>query len=178
MGLLGSGLSLYLPWPLEALSLQRLTYRLILLLALATAQRTQTLQAISLPNLRQIIHGYAIEIPKLIKTSRPGTFQPLLELPRFPNNPPLCVPTTLESYVAATAPLRGSEEQLFITYTNPYRAASKDTVSRWLRTTLVLCGIDRRFPAHSTRYAASSKALKKGVSLDKIRKAACWSKES
>lgn len=65
-------------FPLEELPIERLTERLVLLLALGTAHRTQTLTAIKLSNIKRSVEGYEIEIPDRIKTSRPGAYQPLL----------------------------------------------------------------------------------------------------
>lgn len=72
-------------FPLENLSLAELSMKLVLLLALATAQRLQTLSLIKLSNIKKSEVGYVISITDLIKTSRPGTKQPVLMLPFFRN---------------------------------------------------------------------------------------------
>ena len=63
-------------FPLENLSLTRLSMKLVLLCALA--QRLQTLSLIKLSNIKKSEVGYVISITDLIKTSRPGTKQPVL----------------------------------------------------------------------------------------------------
>jgi len=137
--------------PLEELSLERLTERLVLLLALGTAHRTQTLAAIKLSNVKRSPEGYEIEIPDRIKTSRPGTFQPLLVLPVLSENPKLCIASTLDAYIKTTAQWRGQFENLFLTIKKPFKAATPTTISRWIRTAMSRCGINEKFTAHSTR---------------------------
>lgn len=64
-------------FPLEELPIERLTKRLVLLLALGTAHRTQTLAAIKLSNVKRNAKGYEIEIPDRLKTSRPASANPV-----------------------------------------------------------------------------------------------------
>ncbi|VEN52736.1 unnamed protein product, partial [Callosobruchus maculatus] len=61
----------------------------------------------------------------------------------------------------------------------PFRQATKQTLSRWVKETLRLSGVDTSiFKAHSTRHAASSAALRLGVSIDTILQTAGWSEKS
>lgn len=165
-------------WPLDSLDLPKLTKRLAILLALATAQRVQTLSAIRLSNLRRYTDRIEIIISDLIKTSRPGFRQKPLVLPLFQEKQRLCTMKTLEAYILITEPIRKDCDQLFLTYKKPYTSASKDTISRWIRDGLKQCGINPVYTAHSTRHASTSAALAKGLSLDIIRSTAGWSKDS
>ncbi|EZA50286.1 hypothetical protein X777_11297 [Ooceraea biroi] len=165
-------------FPLHELSLDRLTKRLVFLLALCTAHRTQTLVAIKLSNIKRSSDGYEIEIPDRIKTSRPGVRQPLFVLPVFTDNPKLCIVSTIDAYIEATSKLRGEVDNLLITVKKPFKAASPATISRWIRTAMSRCSICERFTAHSTRHAATSAALKKGIDLETIRRTAGWSNNS
>ena len=90
-----------------ALSLDSLSTRLIVLLAICIAQRLQTLKAITLDQIQRRADGYSITIPTLIKTSRPGYFRPLLELPIFPENRKLCIPPWSLSTGGEPGPLPG-----------------------------------------------------------------------
>lgn len=165
-------------YPLESLDLDQLTERLILLLALGTAQRVQTISSIKLSNLKHDSLGYKIKITDLIKTSRPGVCQPLLNVPYLKDKPQLCIASTLDRYIEVTKPLRKEENCLFIVTRSPFKSAKIDTVRRWLRTALTKCGVDQEYTAHSTRHASTSAAMKKGVDINLIKKAAGWSKES
>lgn len=94
-------------FPLDELTLDCLTERLVLLLALGTAHRAQTLALIKLSNIKRSVERYEIEIPDRIKTSRPGAYQPLLRLPIFLENPKLCMVSTIDAYIKKTSRLRG-----------------------------------------------------------------------
>ncbi|XP_036150166.1 uncharacterized protein LOC105830632 [Monomorium pharaonis] len=165
-------------YPLKELTLEYLTQRLVLLLALGTAHRAQTLASIKLANIKRNTEEYEIEIPNRIKTSRPGSYQPLLVLPVYKENPKLCIASTIDAYIQKTAQLRGNIDDLFVTIKKPTRAASTATISRWIKAALYRCGINEEFTAHSTRHAVTSAALRKGMDLETIRKTAGWSKNS
>lgn len=163
---------------LSSLSLPELTEKLVVLLALITVHRKQTLSLIKITNIKEFDGGFRIRIPDAIKTSRRGVYQPLLEIPDFKEKPKLCVAATLKRYLHVTDKLRQGTEELFISTRRPYRAASKDTISRWIRAFLVKCGIGNKFVPHSLRHASSSAALKKGVDFNIIKSLAGWSANS
>lgn len=165
-------------FPLSGLSLSQLTSKLAMLLALITAHRNQTIFAIELSQIRAVQDSYEVFITQRIKTSGRGQVQPILLLPRFRDCPPLCVASTLEEYLKVTSSLRGDTDALFITTRKPFRAAAKDTISRWIRAYLGECGIAASFTTHSVRHAATSAAFKQGVELSLIKKLAGWSESS
>lgn len=166
-------------YPLEDLSLLDLSCKLATSLALISARRTQTIQSISIRGISTSTAGTWITVTKLIKTSRPGSASPKMFLPILAAKPELCVSLSLDAYIQRTKPLRGDIEQLFITTKNPHRAASKDTVSRWIMTSLKNSGINTEiFKTHSTRHASSSSALAAGINLSTIRSTAGWSESS
>lgn len=164
--------------PLEELSLLDLSKKLATLLALISAHRTQTIHSISLKGISSSNVGTWITISKLIKTSRPGSASPKIFLPRFSLRPELCASHVLEAYIERTQKIRG-DDQLFLTTTKPHQPASKDTVSRWIVTTLRESGIDTEiFKSHSTRHAAASFANASGINLSTIKATAGWSANS
>ena len=57
-------------------------------------------------------------------------------------------------------------------------AVGTQTISRWLKSLMRMAGVEEEFKAHSTRHAATSRALSKGLDLSSIRKAAGWSKDT
>lgn len=166
-------------YPLEELSLLELSSKLATSLALVSAHRSQTIHSISIQGISSSAAGTWITITKLIKTSRPGSSSPKIFLPNLTSKPELCVSLCLNAYITRTKELRGNIDQLFITTTNPHRAASKDTVSRWIMMALKNSGINTKiFKTHSTRHAASSSALASGINLSTIRSTAGWSEGS
>lgn len=165
-------------YPLEPLSIQQLSERLVTLLALGTAHRVQTFSLMRLDNISHSAQGFEIKISDIIKTSRPGAFQPLLLLPYFREQPRLCIASTLKRYLEITKPLRGDCNNVLITSRRPFRSASTQTISRWIRSVLAKSGIGSEFTAHSTRHVSSSAALAKGLDISVIRSTAGWSKDS
>ncbi|KAB0791236.1 hypothetical protein PPYR_03036 [Photinus pyralis] len=150
-----------------------------MLLALATGQRVQTLASIEINNIRRLSDKIEIPISKRIKTSRVKRIQPTLILPFFDDNISICPARTLLLYLKETHSFRDSVSSFFITYKKPYRAATSQTISRWLKTGLRQSGVDTsHFGAHSTRHASTSLASKKGISFDTIRLAAGWTEKS
>lgn len=164
-------------YPLNKLSLADLTTKLVALLALVTAHRRQTISMIRISNIKRTSSGLEIKIPQRIKTSRPGAFQPLLVLPEFLQKPELCVVKTLDFYISITAKFRNNCDELLLSTRKPFKAASNDTISRWLRSFLVKCGISD-FASHSFRHAATSAAMKKGINFKVINSLAGWSEKS
>ena len=78
-----------------------------------------------------------------------------------------------------TKALRGKgQSQLLLSYVKPYKPVSRDTVTRWVRCTLALAGIDiTKYSAHSTRAASVSAASRANVNIDDILQIAGWSSE-
>lgn len=161
--------------PLDTLDLKHLTYKLVILMALATAHRAQTLPLIKINNIFISKDGVQIRIIEAIKTSKVGVEQPKF-FPFFKERTKACVARVIIRYLVATKDLRKDEKNLFITVNKPHHAANLQ-VSRWIKECLRQAGIDTRFTAHSTRHATTS-AARKGLDLSIIRKIASWSGQS
>uniref|UniRef100_A0A1Y1M5M3 Tyr recombinase domain-containing protein n=1 Tax=Photinus pyralis TaxID=7054 RepID=A0A1Y1M5M3_PHOPY len=163
----------------ETLSLQDLTYKLAILIALATGQRVQTLANIEVENIIINENRVEVKIPKKLKTSTKGRIQPTLLLPFFNQDKKICPARTLIEYLNKTKNLRQTSKNLFITFKKPHKDVTSQTISRWLKVILRKSGLDtNQFTAHSTRHAATSAAARKGVPYDSIRLAAGWSEKS
>lgn len=163
----------------DNLSLELLTQKLVTLLALATGQRLQTLWLIDIDNIYSSDSKIEIAISKRTKTSARNKTQPLMQLPFLDSDYNVCVARTLTTYLEKTQLLRGSERNLFITVRKPYKKASTQTLSRWIKNILAKSGVDvDRFSPYSTRHASTSAAKRKGLNIDTIRLAAGWSKNS
>ena len=127
--------------------------------------------------------SYTFMFSKLLKQTRPGFSNPTINLTAFRDSR-WCVVTTLKEYISRTEQLRGSESQLFVSYSKPHKSVSRDTISRWMKTVLSSAGIDtKKFRPHSTRAAAVSAANNNNnnnssVPLDEILTTAGWSSES
>ena len=76
----------------------------------------------------------------------------------------------LLEYISRTESIRGVEQQLLVSYQQPY------TISRWIRTVMQLSGLDLTvFKAHSTRAASTSAAKRAQVPIQDIIGRAGWS---
>lgn len=165
--------------PTESLSIEEMTRKVVMLLALSTASRAQTIASIEVKNIKRSEKRMEIIITKLLKTSRPGKKQPVLIIPKFNQKPELCVASYIEKYLDKTREYRGKEESLFLATKKPFKGVCAQTISKWIKKSLQESGIDTSiFSAHSTRHAATSAAHEKGISLKLIRKTADWSEVS
>lgn len=163
----------------KTLSLEKLTKKLVILLALSTAQRVQTLSKIRLSNVLKTDSLIQILISDPIKTSALNRNQPVLKLPFFMKEPLLCAASTIVEYLDRTKNLRQEEDFLILTIKKPYHPASSQTLSRWIKTVLSLSGVDTKvFTAHSTRHVATSVARGRGISVDVIKQTAGWTEKS
>lgn len=167
-------------YPNESLSLEIITKKTVMLLALASGHRCQTLSLIRLPNLRIEDRKIIISITDLVKNSNVGKSQPVLILPYYDQRPSVCPARCLITYMDKTRLLRpNTENKLFLTFKKPHHSATSQTIGRWIKQVLEGSGVDTTtFNAHSTRHAATSAALRAGLSMDVIRNTANWSGQS
>lgn len=165
--------------PPEKLSLKNLTLKVVMLMALLSGQRRQTLHTLSIDCMQISSDKCVFSINSLLKTSRPGKHLACIEFQAYAPDVSLCIVKHLQQYLKRTDILRGDVKQLFISYTKPHKAVSPDTVSRWIKTTLVDAGIDTsKYSALSTRSASTSAVKGNNISIATIMKSAGWSQES
>lgn len=168
-------------YPYTDITLEFLSRKTIALLAIASAQRMQTLSLIKLKNISTENDMIVIKISDLIKTSKPGAFQPLIRLPFIRENLSICPATVVQAYIDKTSSLRQNQldDHLFISFRKPHKKVSSQTLAHWVKKVLEDSGIDISiFGAHSTRHASTSAAHRLGINLEVVRKAAGWSNTS
>ena len=159
----------------EDISLVCLTKKLVTLMALASAQRVQTLSYINIDNICYQNDFVLIHVFDLLKQSNINRRKFTMRFERN-ENPLICVYAHLEEFLKRTSLLRGSHKKLFISYQKPHGEVSRSTLSRWIKDVLYEAGINiETFKAHSTRAAASSRARQDNVNVDDILKTAGWS---
>ena len=161
---------------LNDLTLKQLTLNLTMLLALVTAQRTQTLSMLDTSCMQETTTGITFTIRDTLKTTRPGKHLAPIEIRPFAPDSRLCPVTYIKHYITKTNSLR-SNPRLLISYTKPLKPVTNSTVARWIRSTLQDAGIDVSiFSAHSSRTATTSYSANAQIPLADILKAAGWSK--
>ena len=164
--------------PRHRLSLKSLTLKVVMLLALLSAQRVQTLHCITLDVISFTSDSVQLAVDVLLKTSRPNWHLEPMLFKRYDDRKSLCIFRYLKTYIERTKEIRKDERHLLISYMKPHNRVTKSTISRWIRTVMAKSGVDISiFKAHSTRAASSSKAAQY-VAMDKILKAGGWSSES
>lgn len=163
--------------PVSDLKLRDLTLKVVMLMALTTAQRTQTLHKLMLSNMSNDSEVITFHV-HMLKHSKPGKVGMKIEFKAYSPDTRLCVYTTLLRYIQITKTLRGQEQQLLISYRKPHGKVAKDTISGWIKRTMRSAGVDTSmFKSHSTRAAASSAAKRKLTPITDILAAAGWSSE-
>lgn len=180
--------------PLQDADLKFLTWKTVLLVALASASRVSEIHSFTLNqgHFRKEQGGIRLlpNMQFLAKTqtlSRP--WQPVF-IPKFnnlatdENDLLLCPCRALTIYISRTEGLRKSD-RLFITHQkNFHREASKDSIARWIVQTVKFAYDNAdsetllQVRAHDTRRLSTSWALFNGLSADEIIKAAHWSNET
>ncbi|CAH2009807.1 unnamed protein product [Acanthoscelides obtectus] len=159
--------------PNDGITLEQLTWKLAVLLAICTGQRVQTLHNIEVQNVT-VDDKIEIKIPERLKSSGRNVPQSTLILPFFHSVKDICPATAVQIYLEKTKPIRGTTEKLFITTKPPFRSASTQTISRWIKAMLRASGIDTdKDSSYTTSHASSSAAARRGFNYDTIRKAAC-----
>ena len=119
--------------PLSELPLSHLTYKMIMLLALSSSQRVQTLRAITIDNINFYHNMIHIPIYSLLKTTTAKRRKFSLHLNAFEEDPDLCAVLYLKEYIKRTEYIRGFEKRLLISAVKPHLSVSSSTISRWLK---------------------------------------------
>lgn len=162
--------------PLDNLSLKLLSYKLLMLLALTTGQRIQTLHFIDVQNLEHCDKYVKIRVGELLKQSKAGRHLNEIYIESY-KDPSVCVVGTLQEYLKQTSDVRTDTTQLFISFQRPYKAVTKCTLAKWIKNTMCLSGIDTKvFHPHSTRSASTSAASSK-VPIDTVLRTAGWKQD-
>ena len=144
-----------------------------------SGQRRQTIHTLSIGSMQISSDKCMFSINSLLKTSRPGKHLAWIEFQAYVPDVRLCVVQHLQQYLTYTYTLLRDVKQLLIIYSKRYKAVSPDSLSRWIKTTLVLAGVDTsKYGAHSKRSASTSAAKRNSVSFAITMKIAGWSKES
>ena len=151
------------------------------MIALSSASRASAIHHLDVSHILRTEGKFAFAFHKIHKSWKYGKAPPNLEFCKYTEDRDLCVVTTLNEYIKRTYQRRAEKRrsQLLLSFIQPYVEVSSSTVSRWIKETLKLAGIDVFiFKGHSTREASPSKASKAGLSLADILARGSWSSSS
>ncbi len=167
------------------LLLELLTKKLVTLLCILSAQRSQAIGALYEEHMHRSSTTYTFFIPIMLKTTTPSFHQEPLEFEAFPENHKLSVYHCLDEYRERTKSVReiikeaDEKQRLILSFKKPFKAVKSATLARYVKEFLGMAGIDITvFTTHSTRSASSSKMNNLGLSLKDISKAAGWKGDS
>ena len=166
--------------PVKKLTLKELSLKLVMLIALTNAARVQTIHLLSVNNFTKFKSEFVFKLDNVLKQSRPGFDCSVLRLKAYPPDRRLCVYTVIKEYLVRTKDIREkSENKLLLSYIHPYKAVTRDTISRWIKMVMTRSGIDTNiYGSHSVRSASTSKAKLKMVPIADIINKAGWSRQS
>lgn len=165
--------------PVKELSFKDVTLKLVMLMALISAQRVQTLHLLKLKYMSKTRNAFTFLIVDVLKQSRPGYRPPVLEFKAFPPDRRLCTYTVMKEYLLRRKYKKCTETKVLVSYFGKNKAVCTSTISRWIRTVMSRAGIDTDiFKAHSTRAAVACKAKAAHVPVKDIMDKAGWSRES
>lgn len=100
-------------FPLQQLDLKTLTMKTVMLCALSSAQREQTLCALDLNFKNQSQDNISFVIAEGLKTSKPGKSLEVKFTP-LPEEPSLCNKSTVAEYIQRTEKIRSSSKLLIL----------------------------------------------------------------
>ena len=163
---------------IHALDIQKLTQKLVMLMTLISeGQRAKTIHSIRVSDIKILDNKVVIPIMSLIKQTKPTKHMAPLCFQIYNKESMRCVVTHLTEYLKRTKSYRDTDK-LFLSCIKLYRAASKDTISRWCKSIIKESGISiHSYTSHSSRAAASSYAKSRGASLSTIIQSAGWKSE-
>ena len=153
----------------DKLTMKLLSMKLLMLTALVSAQRGQSLHMLDIRFMKEGETQFEFLLPEHIKQSRPGYKPPSVMLKAYPTDKTSCVVSHMKEYLRRTKPLRRDSTKLFISFMKPHKHIWRETLSRWIKTVMEAAGIDTSiFHPHSTRAAATSKAKEACVPIQEI----------
>ena len=163
---------------IHELDIQKLTQKLVMFITLISGgQRSQTIHGIGVSDIKILDNKVVIPIMSLIKQTMSTKHMASLCFHIYNKEPKLCVVTHRTEYLKRTKSYRDTDK-LFLSCIKLYRAASKDTISRWCKSIIKESGISiHSYTSHSSRAAASSYAKSRGASLSTIIQSAGWKSE-
>ena len=99
-------------------------------MSLLSAERGQTIHYLCLEAMVVSETSLTFVASKPLKRSKPWSRPTVVEFVAYPDNPNICVVTTLKAHITRTSTLRGDARQMLVSYFKPFKPVSRDTISR------------------------------------------------
>ena len=165
-------------WRFHEINLKEFTLNLVMLIALTSGQRCQTLTFLDTTEqyMQKNDTCFNFALTEHLKQDKHGNVFGNVRLYKYPVGE-LYVYETLYYYLRATEKLRNSSK-LLVSYIKLYKAVTSSIIGRWIKPLLQQAGVDTEvFSGHSTSCASTSKALMP-VFTDVILATADWTEKS
>ena len=163
--------------PPESLSIKLLSYKTVMLLALASCKRPGSISLLSVDEkyCRVGIEQIVFQPVSLEKTENMSHTAKPLEIDSFVQDTSICPVFYLKAYMERVKDLR-STDSLFVILRKPYSEAAASTLARWLSDVIILSG--QEGSGGSTRSVSSSYAIGRGATLTSVLSAGDWARAS
>ena len=178
----GKVLNFIASWhPAASLSMKQLTLKTVILVALTSCDRAQTIHSLSVEYVNISAHGLEFVVPQIQKTSKRGKPARVVTCVSHEDDR-LNVCNYVLAYINKSLKFRiksvnkglGKPSQLFLSHKTG-RPVTRATISRWIREVLGLSGIDiSTYGPGSTRGASASAAARQGANASQIMAAGSW----
>ena len=119
-----------------------LAHRLATLFCLLSGQGDQTLSAIDVRFISLSEDRVICYISQILKTTRPTFHQSPIDFRSYPLCDSICPVKNMQAYLSRSFTLRGPFVKLFISHKEPHHPVTVSTISRWVKETLKLAGIN------------------------------------
>ena len=161
---------------IPSLTFDALTRRTIVLFLLATGQRLQALYLMLRKDLTWGEDRVTIAYSSRFKSNDPVTNPLILNFVRHEEEE-LCIYSHLKAYIADP---RSAMAQPYVVSTikQPAHRASATTISKLVKSTLIMTGVGEEFTAYTARHASTSAAARANIPVSTILASAGWAAES
>ena len=105
---------------MHMITLKELSYKLVMLLALLSGHRCQTLHCLSVFLLKMSDSKCVFAVDVLLKQSHKGKHLAPQVFLAFPQNEKLCIVSVLKEYFRRMKEIRGEENKLLLSYQEPH----------------------------------------------------------
>ena len=178
--------------PLKDVSMKRLTFKTVFLLALGSGKRRSEIHAWQQKNIRHQSDWSKVSLypsPSFLSKNQlakegPDSVAPVVIPALAPtldkslkSDRSFCQVRALRYYLDRTSDLRQNKEVVFVSFKKGFdKDISPATISSWIKQTVILCYelSDHQAHTHDVRAFAASKAFQSGVSLEQILSACHW----
>ena len=128
----------------KVMSYKQMTLKVTTLLAITSISRRSKLKHLDVKFMEKQNGIYQFQFKNRVKHSRMGKIPPPVIFLPFPRDARVCPVVAIDNYLEMTKSWRthSTESQFFLCHRTPHKPASKATITRWVKESLTLSGIN------------------------------------